>query len=369
MAIRIEHAPSAGTVALAGLVSGMGRGAERELETRRQAGQLAVQLDAQQTRQTQQLSAQRDMQMRDIDARADRQKEAADTAYARTALAAGLQDKIQEQQFDREMAKMQEAARMQANQFEYQFSVKDRQEIAKFNDARQRISRNPNFSLDEKAAAMRAIDLQQGGISPSLIPRDPNKPTYQKGRAPGEEFQDQGGNWHMVQPDGTTKMTLRRDQGPEAARELYEAEQKKAEIELRIKREDSRRSFIEKMMAQQVPVVEEPTEGGFLGYGAKEGGETGGTRFRTYQEAVGLADQVYGPGQQGRGTQPVTNEQLEQELQGRVDARKQRQISTPQEATSFIQRVERKYKGDVSGIPIDVLKMLGEAYAVRDGRR
>jgi len=102
--------------------------------------------------------------------------------------------------------------------------------MARNNDARQRVRSSPQFSEEEKVAMLRAIDMDDMGITPGTVPADPNKMRFKEGRAPGDEFQDQGGNWHMVQPDGSIKMTLRWDQGPEAAKMKYEAEQRKTEM-------------------------------------------------------------------------------------------------------------------------------------------
>lgn len=238
MAIEVRHDIPAGMTALAGALAGRGVAAERELESRRQAGRLAVQLDAQQTRQTQELSARRGMQMAQIEAQADRDKEAADTAYARTALAAGLEGKIQEQQFDNQMESLQEGARVKANQFEYQFTTKQRQEIAKFNDARQMINSNSAFSLEEREAALRAIDLQQAGITPSMVPADPDKPQFTKGREPGKTWRDEAGNWMVSPPDGSEpKLILRNNQTQEHFDRMHQQTMELKVMELRAKRE------------------------------------------------------------------------------------------------------------------------------------
>ncbi len=252
MPIEVRHDPPAAMTALAGLMAGRGAGAAGELESRRQAGRLAVQLDAQQTRQTQQLDAQRDAQMRQIEAQADRQKEAADTAYARTALAAGLQEKIQERQFDNQMAGMQQAAKLKASQFEYQFTAQQRQRIARNNEARQRI-RSSDFSDVEKTTMLRAIDMDDFGIEPGLVPADPNKQTFPEGRSPGEEFQDKSGNSYMVGADGTPKMTLRWDQTKEANEKSHVQEMELKQLEQAQDardRDDKRRATIEATRAR-----------------------------------------------------------------------------------------------------------------------
>ena len=224
MPIEVRHAPSAGMAALAGLLGGRGRAAVSELEARRISGRLAAQLDARQVAQTQQLSAQRNAQMRQIAAQADRQREAADTAYARTALAAGLDEKIREQEFDREMTGKQEEARLRANQFEYQFTTKQRHEIAKLNEADQFIASSPDFSEEEKLQYRRLSAQKRAGIEPGLIPADPNKMQFAEGRELGKVWKDDAGSWMTSLPDGTPKLILRYDQTEEHHAQLREQE-------------------------------------------------------------------------------------------------------------------------------------------------
>jgi hypothetical protein len=245
MPIRVEHAPPSAILALTGLMSGQGKAAESELENRRQAGRLAVQLDARQIAQTQQLRQARDMQMEQIEAASDRQREAADIAFKRTALEAGLDKQLQDDEFEREIAKKQEEARIQAEQFEFEYTTKQRQEIARLNNADELVKNDPRFSEQDRQQWNVDYAQKLAGITPRARPRDPNKQTFKEGRAPGDEFQDKGGNWHMVQSDGSTKMTLRWDQGPEAAKMKYEAEQAKAELEIQIKEAAARQKRID----------------------------------------------------------------------------------------------------------------------------
>jgi hypothetical protein len=360
-------------VALSGLLSGTGRGAERELESRRAAGRLAVQLDAQQTMQTQRLGAQRDMQMEQIEARAEMQKQAADTAYKRTALAAGLQGKLKEQQLDNELTKLQETARLEAEQFEYEFTTKQRQEIAKFNEARQRIGRDPNFSEDERAAATRAIDLQQAGIHPSLMPRDPNKPTFAEGREPGAAWKDPeitpGATFQTkIGSNGQPEVGLlvRPDQTPEYKEMEIQAEREKAMVLRRQKWEDERRRYEIELDKLEVPIVEEAKEGGWLGIGAEEGGPTGLKRLLTESEKQERIRRHFGapPPTPGEGQGPSDIE-LEEELQRRVDTQEPWWMGTkatdaekqlppmPGRASMYIREAIKEYKG-IKNMPPEV---------------
>ena len=282
--------------------------------------------------QVKQLDAQRGAQMRQIEAQADRQKEAADTAYARTALAAGLQENIQEQQFDNQMSKMQEAARLQANQFEFQYSFKDRQEMAKLNDAERTLAQDDTLDDQSKARMSELIMRKRAGITGGSVPASPGKQIFKEGRAPGDEFEDQGGNWHMVMPDGTPKMTLRRDQGPEAAKQKHEQD-----MELkRMEHEISRAKDVQNARFKLLTTMKKVTD--------SEGVSHDTPMYSAPVIERMLQEAGFAPQQQP--AQEPDRAQLEQELQRRVTAIKQ--------AKEFLRAAEEKYK-DVNDIPPDVL--------------
>ena len=150
MPIEVRHSPGMEALVAASL-AGTGLQAsqaatEAQLGRSAAMAQTAARIGAARDMQVQQLQQQRNMQLADIEAQAERQKEAADIAYKRTALAAGLQEKLQEQAFDQRLVQMEEAARVQAEQWEYRYTTQQRQDIAKFNNARQRIQGNDAFS-------------------------------------------------------------------------------------------------------------------------------------------------------------------------------------------------------------------------------
>lgn len=313
MPIEVRHDTALEALAatgLAGAALGAGRGAtEAQLSRSAQIAQTAARIGAARDMQVRQLGAQRDMQMEQIEAQADRQKEAADTAYARTALAAGLQEEIQEQQFDNELEKMQEAARVQADQWEIQYTTQQRQEITKFNNARQMISRDTRFSPEEKEAALRLIDLQQANIEPSMMPRDPNKPQFAEGQEPGAPFihSETGATLTTVigssgQPE--LKLLVRPDQTIEYLQEKIKAEQADAERVRQEKLEDERRKYEITLETRKIPEMVEAVEGGFLGYGATEAGPTGGERFLTLDERRALSEKHFGSRPQEQQVEP-----------------------------------------------------------------
>jgi hypothetical protein len=204
MPIEVRHDVPAGVAGLAAAMAGAGGRAERDLDRAREDSMALTRL-----------KQQRQMQQVEIDARADIQKQSADEAMARTALQHGLDKQLQEEEFDRNMATMKEQARIQAQQWEYQYTAKQRQDIARFNNAKQAIMDSDNFSPEEKQAALSQIELQQANIQPSMMPRDPGKPIYPDGQGVGEMWKDNNGSLVSRNANGEVKLIQRNDQGPE----------------------------------------------------------------------------------------------------------------------------------------------------------
>jgi hypothetical protein len=137
-----------------------------------------------------QIRAARAAQERDIQAKADLQKQIAGQTAAKVALEHGLDQEIREQSLADQIEAMQEKAKLQSQQFEHQYTVEQKREFAKLNKARQYVQENESFTPEEKASALRQIDMQQAGIEPSLMPRDPNKPQFPEGQGPMDSWVD-----------------------------------------------------------------------------------------------------------------------------------------------------------------------------------
>jgi len=183
------------------------------------------------------LRAAREKQIRDIEARADLEKQSADDAMKRTALEAGLGQQMQEQEYDLAISKMQEQAKIAANQFEYKFDAGQRQEIARLNNARRAVQSSTRFSPEEKEIALRQIDMQQAQIEPSAFPADPNKLQFEEGKEPGKVWRGEDGSILTTDPEtGMSKLIQRWDQGPEAA-------EMEARHDLMVKQLDARQRF------------------------------------------------------------------------------------------------------------------------------
>ena len=137
MPIRLEYA-APGLAGLAGLLGGVGKGRTIATAEANQTQRIAMQIASQQKiagariqaqrasaaaaqsaaskRQAASLNAQRASQRQQIQAQSQRDMQAADTAYKRMAVQAGLQGELKEQAFDLEIQKMEEEARQRASQ-------------------------------------------------------------------------------------------------------------------------------------------------------------------------------------------------------------------------------------------------------------
>jgi hypothetical protein len=217
-----------------------------------------------------QLDAQREGQLAALESRANAQvhaeaiqsesrKQAAIMAYEQTALKAGLGEKLQERHFRQQLELNRQQAKNKADQWEQQYTAKQRQDMARLNEAKSKIAQNPNFSADERAAAMRAIEMQIAGIQPSMIPRDPNKPDFPDG-PPGTVVQKEDGSSFVVEPDGGQRMTVRPDQSKEWLQAKLENEMDIAML----KRQDAagayRARLAEKLITKKITTKDGITE-------------------------------------------------------------------------------------------------------------
>ena len=368
MPIKVRHDVPAGIAALAGLMTGRGRAAVGEREALRVGGRQVVAQEAQAARQTQQLQAQRAGQMEQIKAQADRQREAADTAFARTALAAGLEENIQEQEFDNRMAGLQEQARIKANQFEYEFTTKDRNRIAKLNEGDQIMS-DPRFNDFDRMEWQRIKAQELAGITPKPRPVDPNKQTFPPGTGPGILTEGKNGSVTTIDKDGIQKVIVRPDQTVEFAEMKHKQALELKKVEVDLKQADTYRAAKLKLLME---TVQEAVVGG-------KGGEEIEVPKYTPRGADAFLRRVgyTNPFETGaQETQGPTDADLEQELQRRVDEKtwwtaaesqgmditEEMRQAPPEigQAMLYIQEAEKKY-GNAAEIPANVLRQLVEA--------
>lgn len=157
---------------------------------------------------------------------------------------------IKEDALRLEMEKKKQEARIEANQWESKFSAKQRQEIAGFNQARQEIAKSPRLTPQEKEMASRIIDLQQANITPSMMPRDPSKPTPEEVERMRSPFIDENtGGLLGYDRSGSPRVLVLPDKMPEAIRQ-------KQEFDLQVKREDKLLELRAKLATEDIIVGE-----------------------------------------------------------------------------------------------------------------
>jgi len=179
MPITIEHGGLAGTTA--GQIIA-------------QAGQAELNRQQEAMMQLNQLRQQRDLQKMQIQAQAQLQSQSSDDAYQRIMVGAGLEKVARQELFENSLQQMREQAKAQAQQWEAQYTIKDRQRVASLESGRKLINASTEYTDDEKKAANKAIDLEIAGISPSVVLKDPDKFEF-------PEERDQFSTW---EEDGAT---------------------------------------------------------------------------------------------------------------------------------------------------------------------
>jgi len=158
----------------------------------------------------QKLNSARAMKTEEIQAQAKRDQQAADQATAKTAVKFGLDEQVREQEFENTVREKQEAARLEAENFDYEYSQKSKQRIARINQARQTLRTSEDFTPDEKADGERELTRQLMGITQDAMPADRNRWKGDPRKAPGngETWQDEDGNTMTTGPDGVPKLIL-----------------------------------------------------------------------------------------------------------------------------------------------------------------
>lgn len=349
MAIRIEHggagtSPAAGQLLAAtgqqeltrqqqqrqfdvstveGAVSREQRESQFERGLTQQRGLQASQAIDQAARLAEQLSSRRDAQMQQIDAQADLQRQSADEAAAKMALEFGLEGQIKEQEFDRTMKEKQEEARLQANQWDVQFSAKQRQDIARNNQAKQAVAtalRRGEISPEEAQAMSLKIDMETAGIEPSMVPAAADRWTGAEEEGPGMVFRNKAGGYDYRNKEGEARLHTKYEETPEGIEAAEKAKLQATEVvrqqtiaDAELKRSqteaDNRAKAILEEMNREVST-------GVIGDDGKMGTTTVG-----YEQAVKNVNQAYGVGRQ----QEIEQQQVEQQVEQIIQQQLQRQ--------------------------------------------
>ncbi len=190
MPITVQHGPgersNAGQILAQSGLANLAREQQGKLEADRLAQQRS--LEANRLRQ------QRDMQLTQIDAQASQQREAAEMGMARDAMRFGLDQQLREDEYVREIEINKQKAKQEAEQFDYIYTAKQRQEVAQLNDSLRRIDESDEFNDTQRSQAKRAVILRMGGVNPTAVPADPNKMKLPEGRSLQETWKDEDGN-------------------------------------------------------------------------------------------------------------------------------------------------------------------------------
>lgn len=196
-----------------------------------QAGQADLARQQQSQLALQQITATRDAQMLTIDAQADRDKRSADEAMKRITLEHGLGKEMQDREYDMEVSRMQEQAKVDANQFEWEISTQDRRELTKINNARSSLKKahvRGEFSPEEFERADRELTLMEMGIEPT------RRPAVDKPPSPEEQIFEEPMTKALMgrDRDGNARVLIQPDKRPEYLRW-------KAEHDREVKREEA----------------------------------------------------------------------------------------------------------------------------------
>lgn len=344
MPITVRHDVPGGTLARLAALSGLTQ--QQNIEAaREQQAFLTIQGREQQDRQQAAvLAQQRDIQQERIQAAAQRQMQAADTAAAKTALAAGLEEQVKEDAFNRELETIRARAKASAEQWEYQYSAKARQDIARGNDSLQKIAQmEASGQIDSTTAArmkqpvynmIAGIQANQVPVSPDALPEE---------MRPGYSSFDEQGNFRIRNKDGEDRIEQPWFETFEGKQKIHEQAMELKQLEIQNKELIARQKRIEEVRKFRYELgQEDETTGKSLG---------GVEIDRKTMERFGGQQVAEFRGQDSERTAEappaeLSTEQLEQELQRRVSAIKQ--------AKAFLKEMEKKYK-NVQNIPPEIL--------------
>ena len=272
MPIRVQHDPSAGSVAGAAALSGATNQRNIEIARRQQMEEAAAhrafqaeqaglgrefsasQADASRTTQARQAAGQQASQLQQIASRAREQSDAQAIASARekqrsveldAEQAADRSFKMQmeaqraiESPFDVSMkavafrnaeatAKLAEtkAQQAEARNTVWKYTARDSQRRTRLMAAMSELPNNPAFSPEQVEIALPKMQAEYDAIKKQPFPRGRDDPFFENG-PPGTVFWH-GGAQYTVQPDGTSKLTVRPEQDPAYLAEKLAAEQAK----------------------------------------------------------------------------------------------------------------------------------------------
>lgn len=125
-----------------------------------------------------------------------------------------------------ELEQLREREALQEQQFDYQYTARQRQKIAQWNNAEQEIMSSQEFSENEKSAALRHIQLQRANMAPQATPIDPNAPQFEPGKEPGKNWVGDDGGVYTTTQAGEPKLMQRYEQTREGIAHAAEIKQR-----------------------------------------------------------------------------------------------------------------------------------------------
>lgn len=148
--------------------------------------------------------------------------------------AAYNQSRLMEQEAEIEAQQAEHKAGLEAQGLEEAYTTKQRQEIAQYNNAIQRINSSDDFSEEEKVTARRAIELKLDGIEETIMPADPNKMKFPPNQAQSlnETWKNEDGAIMGYDRSGAPKVITEYAKTTEGIREqrIYEQREKLSEF-------------------------------------------------------------------------------------------------------------------------------------------
>ena len=172
MAIKIEHGGQSSLAAGQIIGSGLAAAAQRQQQDKQLAAKMLEQI------------AGRTRKVGGTAKGGGTSKGSANDQMNRLAFKAEVEGREKEQKFSSDMALKQEAARLDSNQWKYEYTTKQQQEMAQLERSNQLVQQSEQWSPAEKATFNKAYEYKKAGFNPTLKAVDPNEIQYEEGRGP-----------------------------------------------------------------------------------------------------------------------------------------------------------------------------------------
>ncbi|KKM81789.1 hypothetical protein LCGC14_1326300, partial [marine sediment metagenome] len=211
-----------------------------------QAGQANLAREQQSRLEADRLRQQRDMQLVQIDAQAQQQREAAEVGMARDAMRFGLDQQLREDEYFREVEANKQKAKDASDEFDYQYTTKQRQQMSQWTNALNDLKSNPDLSPSMRESMAFQLEQQIAGIEKTVKLADANKPQYLEGQGERESWQAEDGSVVYRDKDGSVRLLLKPN-------ETAEGIERAAEIDL----QESRAKWRQDLVTELIPGLDD----------------------------------------------------------------------------------------------------------------